>query len=435
MSILTIQVVIVRYNIVFAIDKFYTLYNNMCMKAVLTLLSILISVTLILFVPPSVSAATFRAGENVVVTENDNVSDLYASGGDIRVTSTVNNDLTVAGGNIAIEGSVTGGVLAAGGNITLDAAVANSARIAGGNIVISGPINRDLVIFGGSVTVSRDAVIGGDVVFTGGQLTLDAPVRGKVIINGGEIVINSQVGENVEGTVGELTLGNNAVINGTLKYNAPQRAEIREGARVKGQHQFTQTRDEEAERGVAGLLTAGTIYKLIADIIFALLFVFLLGRFTRDVIANAVDEPLKSLGLGLVTLIITPIVGLILLIVILPGVVLLGFYAVLLLISVVLAKLVLGWWLMQWWTRRNDREYVLDWKASVIGPIVMLALTFIPVVGWLIGFIIFLLALGGVTQELFDFLSLQRGARRVREAPARTVPARAARPKRRPTAK
>ncbi|MBI4097154.1 MAG: hypothetical protein HY428_01945 [Candidatus Levybacteria bacterium] len=400
------------------------------MKAMKQALSALLLLYIFFLSPVTAYAADFRTGNNINIGTNEkNLSDLYVAGGDININTKINNDLTVVGGNIQIDGEVTNELLVAGGNLTIRSDVTNNTRIAGGNILIEGTINRDLVVAGGSVTIARDAKIQGDLVFVGGQLSLNGPVRGNVTVNGGEVTINNTVGGKVQGNVSELILSSNAEINGDLRYTAPERARLENGAVVKGKHEFKEDeRREQAARNAAAFLTAGQIYKLVTDIVFALLFVYLLTVFTKRAIENAVAEPLKSAGLGLVFLIVMPILSLMLLIAIWLGVASFLLYLLVILISLVIGKLLIGWWILNWWSTRSKRVYLLDWKAALLGPVAIYLLAKLPIIGWLAIVIIYLFAIGAVTQELLAFISGQRNneSRGVRPTtrPALTRPSR-----------
>jgi hypothetical protein len=67
-----------------------------------------------------------------------------------------------------------------------------------------------------------------------------------------------------------------------------------------------------------------------------------------------------------------------------------------------IAKIILGWYVLEWWSRRSKKQYVLDWKAGVIGPILYMFLIFIPIIGWLAAVFLYLLALGALTLMVLD---------------------------------
>jgi hypothetical protein len=72
---------------------------------------------------------------------------------------------------------VNGDVLAAGGRLTLNGAVSGDVRIAAGQVVIAGDVSEDLLVAGGQVTVGGR--VGQDLILYGGELTLSGSVAGS----------------------------------------------------------------------------------------------------------------------------------------------------------------------------------------------------------------------------------------------------------------
>lgn len=358
---------------------------------------------------PHVSAAEFRSGEEVRVTETSPLDDPYVFGGNIQIDSPITNELTAAGGDLNINSQVGGSALVAGGNILFKGSVGNNARVAGGNITIDGPVTNDLVIAGGSVKLTRNASIGGDLIFTGGTITVDGPVAGNVAINGGDAVLNSTVGGNVQAEeIEKLQLGENAIINGNLTYRSPERAQIAQGAAVQGRTDYRQSEEKRGEDNAAGFLTGAAIYKLITDIIISLLLVYFFRRAFTYLVRRIKDEPLRSGVIGFAWFFLAPIAAGILLLLFWLGITSFLFYALTWIVALYILKIFLGWIIMHWWKSNKKEEYVLDWRAAVIGPIVLFLLALIPILGWLTIAILFLMSLGALIEGLIKLASNQK---------------------------
>jgi cytoskeletal protein CcmA (bactofilin family) len=141
-----------------------------------------------------------RAGEEVLVPADAIVeSDLYATGGLVRVEGTVDGDLITSAGQVQITGTVTGDVMAAGGTIGIDGDVDGDVRMAGGRIAVTGTIGEDLFVAGGQVRLASSGEVGEDLVFGTGQMTLDGTVIGDVLGSAGSYVNRGSIGgtENV----------------------------------------------------------------------------------------------------------------------------------------------------------------------------------------------------------------------------------------------
>lgn len=370
------------------------------------------SFLLLVLSPLPVVAANFRSGESITISER--LKDLYVSGGNVDVTAPIENDLVAAGGTVKIEGNVTNSILVAGGNITLSGDVQNTVRAAGSTIVIDSTIQNDLLVAGRTIDINDEAQIGGDLVITGGTLRINAPIQGNIYVTGGDVEINSRINGNVwGGNVEKLRLGPNAVIGGDLNYTSSERAQIATGAVVNGKQNFKQIENsnsnQEDDRGaLAGLLTAGTLYKLSADILVTLFFIWLLPRFFRKTNETIVAKPLVAGIVGFGTLTLMPILSLILLIFLWLGVASFLLYALLLILSMIILKAFVGWFVLRWWYSRDKKRYDLDWKAAIVGPLIILILWFIPIIGWFIIFILWLLSIGAFVLQLWDYVNYNR---------------------------
>lgn len=388
------------------------------MKRLFSSFIALLTLTLLFSPLASLTQAADIVGEDQITIsgENRTLDNPYLFGEQINVSVPVQNDLVTGGGNITLESPVTGSIWAAGGNVDITSQVGNSVRVAGGDITISGPIRGDLIVIGGTVRVTKEASIGGDLIFTGGQLQLDGPVGGFVLAQGGSVTLNSQIGKEVKGEMGELTLGPNAQIGGDLIYSAANPGTIDEN-KVAGRVTYSPSeRTEEAQSTFAKIFTAGTLYKLVADILFVLLLIWLLRPLLERVIQTIDNSYLKHGGLGFATLILTPLAGLFLLIILWLGISVFLLYFLLLILASALTKLFVGWKALSWWERRNNREYDLDWKAALVGVLLIFIVGLIPVLGWLVVFLLFLVTLGGLTAQFFRLIESQR------ELPAETRP-------------
>ncbi len=375
------------------------------MKKILA--SILFSFLVFLFSTTSLYAADFHANKTVTLDKtNTNLHDVYLFGGTLITDTPITNDLVAAGGNINVNADVSGSVLAAGGTIIIHGNVGNTIRVAGGNITIDGAVARDVVILGGNVILTSHARVNGDVVFAGGSLDVEAPVNGKLVINGGAVRIDNVVGGDVSGNIRQLTLGPKTYINGNLTYSSPQKAQIENGASIKGTTHFTQTqRQNRFVKSIHNSLSWFTLYKLLIDIAVTFLFITFFAKYSLYTIKRIKTNPIRSFLLGLVFLIIVPIVSLILLVFILPGILLMLFYLLLLFLSTIFEKVLFGWFVLHLWEKSQKREYTLDWKAAIVGPIILALLLFIPIIGWLVAFIGFLLSLGGMSETLLAAIS------------------------------
>lgn len=363
-----------------------------------------VTLALAMLAPTLVFGATIKAGDDVTVASGNDVRDnLYVAGGSISIGSAVIGDLLAAGGNILISKNVSEDMAVAGGAITILGNSGGDIRVAGGNVTISGDVAGDLIVVGGSVTVTSDVTIGKDLIVAGGQVTFGGNVLGNAQISGGVVSINGRINGNVKSEVGEkLTIGENAVIRGSLNYTARDAETLvkNAGAVVTGKTVFTKSKVPEV-RGVKNAMFAFAgafvLWRIISVIIVALVLAALFKRFSIDVVEGAVGNPLQMLGKGFVAVVVVPVAIVILfatLFGITLGLVALTLYGLLLLVGGIYACVVTGAWLSKAVYKSN--HITITWKNVVVGSVVLTFVKMIPVLGWVAWLFVILVTMGSI---------------------------------------
>lgn len=366
-----------------------------------------------LLLPQPTYAADVRAGDHISLSQNEtNLKDLYLFGSNILVDVPVQNDLVMGGGDINLSGDVQNDLLLGGGNVSVKGRVGNTARVAGGNITIDGPVGNDLAIAGGNLTLTKNASIGGDLLIAGGRINIEGPVRGKVLVRGGDVRLNSSVGGDVTaGEVGTLTLGPQAKIARNLTYTSGKEIQIPSGA-VGGKVTFHKSERQQNKQAAAEATGAAIFFKLIIDIIISLLLMYFFRQALAGLFERMRASPVQNGVYGFVFTILAPLAAIVLLILIWLGIASWLFIGLVFIISIYLVKLFLGWLVMRWWKGRDRHTYTLDWKAAVIGPILLTILLFIPVLGWIVAALLFFIAVGALISSLTGYVPRLQGTAR-----------------------
>jgi hypothetical protein len=319
----------------------------------------------------------YAAGGNVVV--NSRVTgDLYAAGGMVDVVGDVEDDLTVAGGNLSVSGKV-------GGNI----------RIAGGNVTLKSSVNEDVLAAAGNLYIAEAASVTGDLAVAGGNIDIQAPVNGKIKINGEMININNTVnGEVWVKATKSLTFGPKARINGKITYYGNTDPKIMDGAVVSTIDRHDLPKGNVFSKNLFGI---GLIVNILAWMAAGLLLMYLLKRELHTATDIMREEPWANLGIGLITLILTPIIFILLLITLIGyyvAFILVTFYVFALMLSCLVGAIFLGRWILGYLDKTN--EYIMDWRTVVIGVLAIEVLSWIPFIGWLVVFVLSIMAFGAI---------------------------------------
>ena len=358
---------------------------------------VLLSVVALLCLPLATQAATFKGEENLVV--NEETADLYAAGANVSILKSVTGDLSVVGSMVTIQPGVaiSQDLNVAGGQLWLDAQVADDARVMGGVVNLNGQVDGDLFVAGGTVLVT--GLVKGDIYAAGGTISLGGKVEGKVVLSGGEII-----------------LSDGAEIKGDFEYTSENPAQIDAAAKIGGNTIFHQTVPADHNwqpegmwsflglAGLAGGIAAPLIFLmgLVALFLFTLFVIFAAPLKTQDSATAIRQHPWKSLGFGLVFLILPPIVGFILLVIpftFMIGLVILVGYAFGLMVLPAILTFFLGSSTFRLLHRQADftRRSHLVWSA-LLGALVYSLLMFIPLVGGLIIAIGLVFAAGSMLQ-------------------------------------
>jgi hypothetical protein len=328
--------------------------------------------------------------------------DYFAAGNTVTLAGTVNGDAFLAGGNILVTGTVNGDLLVIGGTVNVGGTVTGNVRAIGGQIIVSGPVSGNVTTVGGATSLTEGARIGGSLVTAGGSTMVLAPVARGLSGAVGQMTIGNTVAGNVRAYVGQLVLAPNARVAGNLTYWSNTEAQVQSGAQIAG----TTTRNEPEAVGIgaprpevsgaqiqAALTRAALLARLVdlvSALVIGLLLIYAFPFMTQSTVEMIRKEPWKSLGVGLLTLIVTPIIIFILmaLFVSIPlALILLAFY----LISLYIAKIYVVLWLGELILKRSARGWAL-----LLGLVLYELVTFIPFIGPIIVFFVLLFGLGAI---------------------------------------
>ena len=361
-----------------------------------------------LFVSSTVFAADYlpktkEAGENVVVGGEETFEDLYVGGASVSVNQEILGDLFVGAGSINILGEIEEDLVAAGGNVNLVGPVGDDLRLAGGNVNISAPVGGDLLAAGGTLVISDLTEVGGDMWLAGGVINFSGSVDGEARLAGGEIYLNGSIEGPARIYAEKLTFGPEAVVAGPITYYGKKEAVVLEGAQVGeiDMQEWKGWKNDRAKDVATSAFWGLLILKLLALFITALVLLNLFGEKIDDVVEHSNKRPWAMLGIGLLALIATPIIAIILMTTVIGiylAILLGALYVFFVAMAGVVTVVYLGHLAEKHLLRMPaDR---LSWKTILAGVIAGAILALIPVIGWLVLCILFLMVLGAMIRQL-----------------------------------
>ncbi|MFA5714637.1 MAG: hypothetical protein WC998_02770 [Candidatus Paceibacterota bacterium] len=372
------------------------------------LFSIILAVAFIV-VPFLVHGATIKGDKSYYLAPGLTIDDnLYAAGSDVNVSGQVAGDLFIFGGNVVVSGPVGGDLMSFGGTLNINGKVSGDERLAGGNIIISNSVGGDLLVAGGQVSILPGSIIGKDVEIAGGNINYSGENNGRLSIRGGDVYINGKVNGDLSVEAKSIKLGPNAVITGSFDYYSPTEAVLEQGSTIGGAVNFNKTtmpakKDMPGAGLFLGFITMGLIVKLMMIIIAALVIIYFFRNQSEAIIKEGVSNFWKNTGKGFIFLVVIPaaiILSFITIIGTILGVIAGFLYAILLIISSVVANLIFAQLCMKYIFKRD--KYELNWWIVILAVLIFGTISFVPFIGWLFMFIIFLAAFGSLSGYVFN---------------------------------
>lgn len=360
---------------------------------------------LLILIPFQAQAAEFRSGDTVTLQRNETLdTNAYLAGGTVQIDGTVNGDLLTAGGTVHITGNIIEDATIAGGTIVLNGTMGDDVRIAGGNVVIQGDILGELLAVGGAITLSSTASTTGQVTLAGGEITLDGSINAPIRVYGDKVIIRGRVNDSVDIQATEVTVASSAVLVGKLTYSSPREATIEPGSSVQGGITYHQTEQKKDKSNWASFTGFAWLYSWLTALLLGAIIFALLPLLTAQVIRYSGRHAGIAGLVGLAGLILVPIIAILLMVTILGiplGILLILLYIFGIIIGNVLGGIFLGSWI--WKVVKKLPDFPVSWIIVLVGITLTSLLTFIPLIGWLLQFVVFLIGFGGIIWYAFNF--------------------------------
>lgn len=351
----------------------------------------------------AVAAVAWAQGsEEILVIDKPVDQDVYAARREVNVQSSIRGDFVAAALRVTVDGVVDGDMIVAARDIEIRSQGNDDLRLAGQHVRISSPVAGHIVAAGQTVTI-RESV--GDWAWLAGDtVEVQGDVGGDLKIRANKITINAEVDGNVDLTGGELRVGPDANVHGSLTWRSDNQADISAEARIDGEF------IEEPLAGLAQELRSGRALSFTISVIVAVMVLFLL--FSRPLRASAdriAAHPGKSLALGFAVLVAAPVLALLLIFTPLDawfGLTVLGIYLVLLLLGVLT-----GLFALSDLALRRFRSEPARWQAlaAILFTVVAVGLlSYVPYLGVTAVLVIWVLGLGALSWG--GWVALRTGA-------------------------
>jgi len=295
----------------------------------------------------------------------------FAFGQVVRVNGTINGDLITCAQTLYINGTVKGNIYAAGQDLTLGTQATG-----------------DVLLAGQRIDVTKEAVIGRDLFIGGSTVLMDGTVQREFYVNGADVSISGLVGRNLNMEGQTLNLLDGADIKGDLSYRTHDKAKIASGAVIEGKTnwQYVEPAETQPSKTFVSDLT-GMLWSIAGALL--IWFIVRIWRpefWTKN--ARTIDEkPLKTIGVGILALIVTPILAILLMVTVIgiPLGIILGItYGVALYLSKIVVAAFIGYWLSKRFKWAGIHKGVWAVLLALVALEVLTNIKYIDFISWLL---------------------------------------------------
>lgn len=357
---------------------------------------------------PVWAAPVFMAGDknHPVTVDNSIVDDAYIGADSAIVNANVDGDLIIGANTAQINGKVNGDLWIGAGTVTVNNRVVGDIRIGAGETTLNSTVDDDVIVGTGKLIVGEKALIKGDLIVGGGNVEVNGKVLGDAKIAGGGVTLKAVINGNVEiKTDNYVTILPGTKIGGELSYWAPkENADFVKYAKTVVYHPRVKRSSAPMLGAFMWMVPAISIglllWKLIGILLLGAVLIWLMPKLLPRVVGLIQKDYLKAFWQGLVFAIGVPILMLVL------AVTLIGIqltimisliYGLVMILGFASAAMLLGSRLV----KKSDKTIGRQLGAFVAGSVLLGLIGIMPLIGWLVCFVLMMIGVGGFWQDRY----------------------------------
>ena len=245
-------------------------------------------------------------------------------------------------------------------------------------------------------------------------MTIDGTIERRIAGVADMVTHNGSVGAEFDISVGDLIITDGASIGGDLTYRSEKEAEIAGGAEIGGETtQEMAAETDDIDVGFSFDSIAFGVAGLIMTAVYGTVLLLIFPRLSVTASNQLLENPLMSIGMGIVFLIVVPIVSILVMITVVGiplGLIALLLYGIALFSAQVFVGLTIGRLILSFFA--DGKRRLIQFFGLLIGLLILYGISFIPYVGPWAPLIVVILGLGGLMMAIG----------RLRHEPARGTP-------------
>lgn len=354
----------------------------------------------VLLMPVFVFGATIKGEESLLIDSSVLIDgNFYAGGADVSITANTPKDSYIGGGTVSISGGTGEDLTVAGGTIFSIGNVTGDFRAIGGNIMVSSEVGGEMFIAGGNISVTSESIIKNNVDIYGGNINYSGNTLKDLFITGEKVYLNGNIKGNVKINSKELSLGPKTLIEGNLNYFSKEEINFADGAMVKGETILDEVKAEEVEDDNATFcfISCSVLLELLSMILIVLVLFYAFSSQTKKVIEIAKSDFWKQALRGFTILVVVPIFAIICFITMIGwlfGLISLLLYLILIMLALFVSPIVFARVVLD---VIKKKDWEISWWIIILSILVLGLVSLIPIIGWILPFILILSSLGSVS--------------------------------------
>lgn len=351
--------------------------------------------------PPQTSGDDiWRAGAQINVV-SDCHYDVWAAGALTNVRGAVAHELHAAGAEVDADTITTGDAYVAGAIVSVAGNYAHDLYVAGVRVSIASRVDGGLKAGGVRVLVRPQTDVRGLTQLAGADVVFAGTSHGRTEIYGDTVQIDGHIAGDLLVRARSVTIGKTAKIDGNVTFQSFNEPMIAEGAVIRGRQTTTLPPAQAGRFQAAQALLGLVVFSIAAGFMAGLVLLLVRRAFVERAVAALRKRPGHSLGLGVLTFILAPLIAVALMatVVGIPTALLLLLALPLLwLAATVVAAFAMGDFLVNRMPRQRG-FFGQIWQL-IVGLVVLSIIGIIPYIGFLCWLAALLVGLGAVWQAL-----------------------------------
>ncbi len=345
-----------------------------------------------LLLPFSSFAATFQNGDTIEVRAEENA---YALGKVVQLSLEAREDVYLAGETVHINAPVRGDAMLAGQTVSVNGNIGEDLHAAGGTVLVNASVRGESVLLGPDIVTSPTARLFGVAFLAGEKIVMEGKFENSVRIFGDSVSLGGSYAKSVEVHASEISFSEGAVIRGDLLLFVPESTVVTLPDGIVQGKVETKLLTKSVESRTP-FLKGIHVFLLISKLLIGSLIIMLLRPFALHFGADVKQTYLKMFGYGFLVLVVPPLAAFFLLLPILTiplSLLLMLLWGVALYVGSLLSGLLLAQLLLP-----LGKECT---TLRILGTFAFMTLLlsfvkFIPFLGTLFAFVIFVLTLGAL---------------------------------------